>query len=65
MGATFQRRKQEPISFTLLRRLQVQNQYIPGYEHFALICNDTLVDIKEDITHHGRMPKQVGIVTRP
>jgi hypothetical protein len=35
----------------------VQEQPIHGYNHFALISSDSLVDISADINHHAKMSK--------
>lgn len=35
----------------------VQEQPIHGYNHFALISSDSLVDIAADINHHAKMSK--------
>ncbi len=36
----------------------VQEQAIKGHENFALICSDTLVDMKADINYHAETSKQ-------
>ena len=39
----------------------VQEETIKGHETFALICNDTLVDIDTDLNYHARTSKNSNI----
>ena len=40
----------------------VQEEPIKGHEKFALICNDTLVDIDADVNHHARASRESKIL---
>ena len=40
----------------------VQERAIKGHENFALICSDTLVDMKADINHHAATSKKGNIL---
>jgi hypothetical protein len=40
----------------------VQERAIKGHETFALICSDTLVDMKADINYHAETSKQGKIL---
>ena len=40
----------------------VQEQAIKGHDNFALICSDTLVDMKADINYHAETSKQGKIL---
>ena len=40
----------------------VQEQVIKGHDNFALICSDTLVDMKADINYHAETSKQGKIL---
>ena len=40
----------------------VQEQPIPGYNHFALISSDSLVDIAADINYHAKISKEGQIL---
>ena len=40
----------------------VQEQAIKGHDDFALICSDTLVDMKADINYHAETSKQGNIL---
>ncbi len=39
----------------------VQEETIKGHDKFALICNDTLVDIDADVNHHARTSREGNI----
>ena len=41
----------------------VQEQAIKGHDDFALICSDTLVDIKADINYHAETSKQGKVLS--
>jgi hypothetical protein len=40
----------------------VQEKAIKGHENFALICNDTVVDMDTDVNYHARTSKEANIL---
>jgi hypothetical protein len=40
----------------------VQERAIKGHKNFALICSNTLVDMKADINHHAATTKEGNIL---
>jgi hypothetical protein len=62
VGSTAKATLKVSIDNPIVALCYVQEEPIRGHEKFALICNDTLVDIDADVNHHARASRESNIL---